>query len=414
MIKYKFLLFLLLSFLEIKAQYFTDTIFSRIIGNVKFFQENNQLSYPVIELNSGQALELRFDLFSDIPINLQYSFVHCSWDWTEEDLLEHDFLDGYYYNPIYDYRQSFNTNVTYYNYKIKIPNKDVNFLVSGNYLIKISLTSDPDSVLLQKRFIIVEKKFNLDSRVKPATNSALRLTHQEIDVSLDIAGNDLYDPYANLRLAIYQNFRADRIAFLYEPKFFQGSNFIYDYDEINVFPGGNEFRTFSIVDYKFHSGKVFRSEFQDSLYHSFLLPDYVQVAHASYNDANGNFIIRARNVNDVWSESDYVMVNFFLLAKKKIPFSGNVYVFGSLSNWKIKPEFKLVYNEQANGYIGQVLLKQGIYDYKYILVKNGKPDFSAIEGNFYHTENDYLIFVYYQEQAPYYWRVMAYQKIKYP
>ncbi len=408
------LLFALTSFFVIYAQDFVDTVYSSSVLNVKFFQTGSQLSYPVISLNSNQTLTLRFDIVDDNPQNLQYSFVHCSWDWSEEDLYDQDFLDGYYVNRLWDYRQSFNTNVLYYNYEISFPNDYVRFLVSGNYLVRVSLVSDPDSIILQKRFVVVENQIPINAKVKPATNSALRLTHQEVDVSYDITGRNFDDPYNNMRLAIYQNFRPDMVAFIYEPKFFQGGQMIYDYDDINVFPGGNEFRTFSTVDFKFQSGKVFKSEFRQGLYHSYLLPDNIQGAYASYRDANGNFIIKAVNVDDPWSQADYLKVHFTLWTKHPLVHGGDVYVFGGLTNWKIKPEFKLSYNQQAQGYTGAILLKQGVYDYQYVVVRDGRIIYDEIEGSFYQTSNDYLIFVYYQDQAPYYWRVVGYKKVRYP
>jgi hypothetical protein len=88
-------------------------------------------------------------------------------------------------------------------------------------------------------------------------------------------------------------------------------------------------------------------------------------------------------------------------------------VFGGLSNWKIRPDFKLHYNPQVNGYVGTILLKQGVYDYHYVVVRDGSVYEDELEGSFYQTTNDYLVFVYYQDQAPYYWRVVGYRKVGY-
>ncbi len=403
----------LFSFFLVNSQDFEDTVYSPLVRTVKFYQTGSQLSYPVLDLNGSHTLTLRFDIMADHPLNLQYTFVHCSWDWTEEDLYEQDYLDGYYTNRLWDYRQSFNANVSYFNYSVKFPNEYVRFLVSGNYLIRVSLVSDPDSVILQKRFVVVEKLLPVSVSVHPATNSALRLSHQEVDVKFDITGHGFDDPYNNMRVAIYQNFRPDMVAYLLEPKFFQGGQMIYDYDDINVFPAGNEFRTFSTVDFKFHSGKVFKSEFKNGVYNSYLLPDNVQGAYASYRDANGNFIIRAANVENPWSEADYVKVHFALWTKHPLLHGGDVYVFGGLTNWKIRPDFKLKYDPGAQGYVGAILLKQGVYDYHYVVVRDGQVYYDELEGSFYQTGNDYLVFVYYQDQAPYYWRVVGYRKVEY-
>jgi hypothetical protein len=46
-----------------------------------------------------------------------------------------------------------------------------------------------------------------------------------------------------------------------------------------------------------------------------------------------------------------------------------------------------------------MFLKQGFYNYLYALRPasgNGLPDFSTTEGNYYGTENSYIVLVYYR------------------
>jgi hypothetical protein len=56
------------------------------------------------------------------------------------------------------------------------------------------------------------------------------------------------------------------------------------------------------------------------------------------------------------------------------------------------------YNENDGAYELFLLMKQGIYNYNYVLVDNkGKVDEeNAIDGNFFQTENDYYVMVYYR------------------
>jgi hypothetical protein len=54
------------------------------------------------------------------------------------------------------------------------------------------------------------------------------------------------------------------------------------------------------------------------------------------------------------------------------------------------------YNAEYKRYTGTAYVKQGYYDYMYAFVKEGStiPDFTAIEGNRFETENEYATFVY--------------------
>ncbi|HMR44348.1 MAG TPA: hypothetical protein PKC40_10970, partial [Saprospiraceae bacterium] len=79
------------------------------------------------------------------------------------------------------------------------------------------------------------------------------------------------------------------------------------------------------------------------------------------------------------------------------------------TNWKLKDEFKMAYNNQINGYVASILLKQGYYNYVYALVdrKTGKVSFEDTEGNWYETENDYTILAYYRPFGERYDRVIG-------
>lgn len=105
--------------------------------------------------------------------------------------------------------------------------------------------------------------------------------------------------------------------------------------------------------------------------------------------------MRVQEGNDDNTESDYVWVTFRLAYDIQNP-RGTVYLFGSLSDWQFYDEFRMKYNDKSFGYETTVYLKQGFYNYEYVIVYDGSNagDSSFIEGSHYETENDYTILVY--------------------
>ena len=390
------------------AQILSDTVFSPKVRAVKLFLNDDQLSYPVLTLNSGNKLTLRFDILGDEREDLQYSVVHCDWNWEESGLSDDEYIEGYYFNDIYDYENSFNTMQPYVNYEVVLPNDDMKFILSGNYVVKVFLSDNPDSVLLQKRFVVVENMAIISANVHQASDAAYRMTHQEVDFNVSISGLNLQNPAQYVKAAVYQNFRFDNAKYFDEAKYYQGDRLIYDFEDINLFEGGNEFRIFDVSDFKYLVQKVYKYVFVDSFYHCYLISDNRHYAHSSVYDQNGMFAIGAKRGLNPWYNADYVYVYFTLLSRSPIS-GGDVYVFGQLTDWKIDPRFKMEYVDSLKAYRSKVFLKQGMYNYSYIFVPDkGKPTFNGTEGNFYQTRNDYLIFVYYREQSPYYDRVIGY------
>ena len=67
-------------------------------------------------------------------------------------------------------------------------------------------------------------------------------------------------------------------------------------------------------------------------------------------------------------------------------------MYGNFNNYVIDESTKLIYNENYNVLTNTMLLKQGFYNYKYVVVNNnGTLDEGAISGNFYQTENNYKV-----------------------
>jgi hypothetical protein len=79
------------------------------------------------------------------------------------------------------------------------------------------------------------------------------------------------------------------------------------------------------------------------------------------------------------------------------------------NNYSLTPEFKMELNLKNGLYEKALLIKQGFTNYEYVVVdsKGAIDNENAIDGNFYQTENDYSILVYYRENIDRYDRVVG-------
>lgn len=59
---------------------------------------------------------------------------------------------------------------------------------------------------------------------------------------------------------------------------------------------------------------------------------------------------------------------------------------------------RMIFNPETNLYEKALYLKQGYYSYQYITKAgdDGRPDFSQTEGDFWTTENNYTVLVYFR------------------
>ena len=94
-------------------------------------------------------------------------------------------------------------------------------------------------------------------------------------------------------------------------------------------------------------------------------------------------------------EADYTFVHFSL--RHPDMQTKSIYVYGSFNNFALNVLNKMSYNSKSNTYELTMKLKQGFYNYKYVMKnEEGDIDLNTISGNFHFTENNYLILVYYR------------------
>ncbi|MFI5218266.1 MAG: DUF5103 domain-containing protein [Bacteroidia bacterium] len=393
---------------------YENYIYNNNIKTVVLERSDAPLTDPVIEKNTTDRLILTFDdLGSDLK-NYSYTFIHCNSDWTPSNIITSQYLPGFFDDRILDYDYSFNTKQTYTHYSLVFPNQNLNPVLSGNYILKVFETDYPDSVIITRRWMIFEDKVQIDARVKRATIIADRYTKQEIDFSIFHPLLEIQNPFNDIKVVLTQNGRWDNAITNLKPLYLKDKLLDYNYDEENVFNGGNEFRTFDIRPLKFQTQYI-KGIIEDSTgYHVYVADELSRafLVYAIWDDINGKFLNVIYEDRESDTEADYATVHF----KLKMPdpvYKGTPYIFGGLTDWRILKEAKLKYNYDNLSYETSLYLKQGYYNYEYVVLNDGTSDIdeTLIEGNHFETENDYAIFVYHRPIGGRYDQLVGWKKL---
>jgi len=388
-------------------------IYLENIRSVQFVREGWDFSQPVLELGADQRLLLKFDELADGVTNFIYTITHCDSEWYPSRLVQSEYMEGFIENPVTDYAGSVNTTSKYTNYLLTLPNENVRFLISGNYLLSVFDEANRSTPVITRRFYIVEPSTDISGEVKKSTFEGYKGRDQEIDFAVDYSRFSIQDPRTEVRVVVMQNSRTDNCLTNLKPLFVRNNLLSYDLSRENVFAGGNEFRNFDTKNIRMNGLGVANIEFINPDYHVSLRTD--QIRHGDYrneSDLNGHYLIKNDRVTDSDLEADYIFVHFSLEMKEPL-LGGEIYVFGGLSDWQCLPANKMKWNFESKRYEAAVLLKQGFYDYQYVYVENGsnKVDNTLLEGSYVETENDYQIFVYYRSFSSRYDKLIGYRTI---
>ena len=135
--------------------------------------------------------------------------------------------------------------------------------------------------------------------------------------------------------------------------------------------------------------------FQLRIYQHFLFTDNPRnnLNYLSFPDINGNFIPNSTLGENPNNESDYSIV-YFSLAKQFEIDNSKIYIYGKFNNYELTDDNEMIYNPSLETFEGILILKQGFYNYKYVIVKNNMILKNQISGSFFQTENSYTVLVY--------------------
>ncbi len=391
---------------------YEDFIYQPGIFTVKFHPLNNDQGMPIIKLNSGERLILRFDDLYEDFVDYSYTIIHCNHDWTPSNILKAQYLSSYQDYYLTNYEYSTNALIPYTHYDLVIPNNNMRFTKSGNYILKVYRDDDPDKLVLTRRFMVFEDRVGIGGQVRRATQVDKRDTHQEIDFTINHSNYHIQNPFQDLHVTIMQNQRWDNPITNLKPQFVQNAQLLYNYDDENTFHGINEFRFFDIKNLQVLTQNVRRIS-QDSVYTAYLATDQERsiTRYAVYFDINGHYVVRRLDAGNSETEADYAYVDFILDYPAPLQ-DGDIYIFGKFSDWKLLPQYRMQYDYVRNAYRGKFLLKQGYYNYMYALQENnGQLDVEAIEGSHWETENTYQILVYNREVGLRYDRLVGFNEL---
>lgn len=402
--KYYLSVICLFYFTGLKAQ-LPDHIYRANIRTIKLYKAGDVYSYPVITLNSNDQLELHFDDMDGDVKYYYYSFQLCNADWKPANVQPFDYTRGFLSNRIGTYRSSSIVGTRYTHYMANIPERNSAPTKGGNYLLKVFLNDDTTKLIFTRRFLVVNPKAAVSGIITQPYNNNYFQTHQRVQANVSTAAGQI-NPFSpqELKVVMLQNYVWNQATLLDRPTIFRGNYYEYSDEENTTFPAGKEWRWIDLRSLRLQSDRMQKIVDNDSnnRVDVYVTPDAErrQKVYVYYRDQNGIYSIENRdNGNPLW-QSDYAWVHFTFVPPGNRAFEGkSVYLFGELTNYEQSEESKMDFNPEKGVYEKALYLKQGYYNYSYVTLtdrRDAPASYENTEGNYWGTENVYLILVYFR------------------
>ena len=397
------------------AQSKVDTrihIFDNNVHSLKVCLASNMYVPPVLMMNSDDRLLVNFDYLDYDVHYLRYSVTHCNADWQPSQLVESEYVSGFNYADIDDYAPSEATYVHYYNYQFTLPNSDMEFLVSGNYMLTVYEQDDPSKILFQTRFSVCEGKVSVFPQVTSRTDIEYNNRFQQVSFDIRYKPNQIKDPYSEFTCIVSQNSRDDNAVVVNRPTMVGVDHVTYEHNRDLIFAAGNEFRRFETVNAHNINMGVQSIRYYEPMYHAVLMVDEPrnELQYLYDKTQYGRFTIRnAEAFGENALQADYMITHFSLNTLGKLN-GGNVWLYGEFLEGYPASQAMMNYDASSGCYTADLLLKQGAYNYMYLWVPDGTTvgQTSLIEGDHYETVNEYLVKVYDRPTGERYDRFVGY------
>lgn len=391
---------------------YEDWTYRPYIKTVLLHESTFDANPAMLQVNTGEQLELSFDDLEADKKSYSISFVHCSANWEPSNLVSSEYMNGFFEANILNYTFSTNTIQKYTHYAILFPQSNMQFSKTGNYIVYVYQDNDKEKVIATKRFMIYDNKVTVTATTRQANGNDEQYEKQHIDFKINSGAYDMTNPFTDMKVIITQNNRWDNAVNNIKPTFSDTKQFTYSLDDKSTFNGGNEFRYFDTRSLRTYTERV-NDITRDSsyIYHIELKKDELRTfkSYSFYNDLNGGFLIKNQDMaTNADTEADYAWVKFFLPYDNAMD-DGNFYVLGKLTEWRLNKANRMVYNYKRFGYECDLFIKQGYYNYTYVYLQDQKKggDESLTEGNHWETENEYAIYVYHRQRGTYYDQLIA-------
>ena len=385
---------------EAKILKLADATYESQIKTVRVYPEgadSQTQMLPTVTKLGNWSLLLEFDDLNGQRDSYYARVVHCNQDWTKSTLSDLDFMPQYNEFPLLTFDFSLDTQIPYVHYKFRLPAVKL----PGNYVLVIYRGTDRNDIIISKRFMVYDSRvtFYRDGNLLGA--GAVANVNQQINFTINYKNVELINPMENVNVTVRQNQRWDNTVSGIKPSFLRDNIRELEYrffDPNKMFKGSNEFRWFDLRSINYPGRNVLTVDRTQKPFQAYIQPDVSRngQAYAVYQDLNGNFVSDNYDFRNPIS-ANYANVHFTLQSPQ--PVDGQVYLSGAFTNWNLSPEYQMTYDAIKKVYTAAIFLRQGYYDYQYVVKSPTLPSYH-FEGSHFETENQYEVFVYYRSFQP--------------
>lgn len=379
------------------------------IRTIQLYAGPSERQLPVLSLrNGGARLTLEFDLMEATGRPLSIHFFHADRTW-ERDLTPAEYMESFQDDDLMTYTPSRGTVVDYTHYTYQFPNNDIQFRVSGNYILRVTEQGQRDRVLFERPFFVTEEAGAVAMRVDDVPVSGQR-SPSDLPAAQFTPPSGLQGNPFQYETCFIRNGRFDTARCTDQPRLMQQPTLGFELYRNSAFrpTTADYFLDLSAIR---TGGAIEGTDRSVTPFRVLLEPDYAQFpGRMALGDAlNGQVVVddAVRSVGEPDVEAEYARVQFSFVPPNELPLGRALQLNGTFSGLT-----RMTWQPNRGRYEGTVLLKQGLYEYYY---QSDDPALQEVlRRSLPPARDQYTAFVYYTDRTLNTDRLLAVQTAQAP
>ncbi len=378
---------------------FPDYIYKSNIRFPEVYKTGSDQTNNIIDLNSNQQLIFQFDDIDNDIKNYSYQVIHCNPDWSVSDLIHMQYMQGFESYNITESHFSQNVTRLYTHYQFTFPNEFMKPTISGNFIMKVFETNDPENIIFTRRFMVVENILSFpEAKIRYPSMVEIRNTHQELYFTINTENIVVQDYINDFKVNIIQNNRWDNPIIGLSPQYINTKEVKFNYmNGESSFAAGNQYRYIDIKTLQIITEPIVDIKIEGGTYHIRLRDEVVRNYRNYQNrpDINGRYTVYNQDGFSNTIDPDYADIYFTLPADEAF-LGKEIFLIGNFSFGQMLDTYRMKYDSYRSVYWLAMPFKQGYYNYMFSVKdsKTGMGDVTPIEGSYAECENDYTIMAY--------------------
>lgn len=359
--------------------------------SIQIFGGTNPVTAPIIKPTAGEMLTLRFDHLSSSTEMFTVRAEHRNADWSASNLFDGFYMRGQVTDFISDPVQSTAVAPNYMQYTYRFPNRNFSFQISGNYLLHVE-DYRTGELLFSVPFMLYEDNGSIETTIEElyGLDSDHFLHHQPF--ATYIFPDFVLMPDQDISIYFVQNQFWGRLQPATIRDLSESDRIRMHVPREEAFPGSYEFRSLNMQNIDDLPG------------------DFLEVR----KDTEPPTVVRDRDVinfgvtpanlgsnrygrPDTGQDARYARVEFYLDRPANLATDSRIHVTGPFTNWAVTGNNRMHYNEATDQFMAGILIKEGSYDYKYVLIEGSTLDDLRLADSFADSRQEYHTLIYYRD-----------------